>query len=83
MISRPGAHDVAVYRRDIDGRMQELLTTSEEDVLAKLGRVVALGFRPVYVDAPAQSGDSGQLGWCDFDGEVSCPGRWSCAAARP
>ena len=44
MISRPGAHDVGVYRQDVDGRMTQLLTTVDDGSLAKLADVVELGF---------------------------------------
>ena len=44
VISRPGAHEVGVYRRDVDGRMTELLTTVDEGSLAKLAAIVELGF---------------------------------------
>ena len=43
VISRPGAHDVGVYRRDVDARMTELLSTADEGTLAKLAAVVELG----------------------------------------
>ena len=43
VISRPGAHDVGVYRRDVDGRMTELLSTADDGLLAKLGAIVELG----------------------------------------
>ena len=44
VISRPGAHEVGVYRRDVDGRMTELLTTVDEGTLGKLAGIVELGF---------------------------------------
>src|SRR3954468_20818971 len=44
VISRPGAHEVGVYRRDVDGRMTELLTTADDGSLGKLSDIVELGF---------------------------------------
>ena len=44
VISRPGAHEVGVYRQDVDGRMTELLTKVDDGSLAKLAGVVELGF---------------------------------------
>ena len=44
VISRPGAHDVGVYRRNVDARMAELLSSVDEGSLAKSAHVVELGF---------------------------------------
>ncbi len=44
LISRPGAHDVGVYRGNVDDRMRELLTTLDEGTLSKLASTIELGF---------------------------------------
>jgi ergothioneine biosynthesis protein EgtB len=44
LISRPGAHDVGVYRRNVDDRMRDLLTSLDEGTLSKLGSTIELGF---------------------------------------
>ena len=44
VISRPGVHDVAVYRRNVDDRVRELLSTLDGGTLAKASPVVELGF---------------------------------------
>ena len=44
VVSRPGAHEVGVYRRDVDGRVGELLTTADDGTLDKLRPVLELGF---------------------------------------
>src|SRR5215203_4566054 len=36
LISRPGAHDVGVYRSNVDDRMRDLLTSLDEGTLSKL-----------------------------------------------
>jgi len=44
VISRPGAHDVGVYRTNVDARMRELLGSVGEAVLQKIAPTVELGF---------------------------------------
>ena len=44
IISRPGAHDVGVYRRNVDDRMRDLLGRVDEGTLAKIASTVELGF---------------------------------------
>ena len=44
LISRPGANDVGVYRRNVDDRMRDLLTSLDEGTLSKLGSTIELGF---------------------------------------
>lgn len=44
LISRPGAHDVGVYRSNVDNRMRDLLTGLDEGTLAKLASTIELGF---------------------------------------
>jgi ergothioneine biosynthesis protein EgtB len=44
LISRPGANDVGVYRRNVDDRMRELLTSLDAGTLSKLGSTIELGF---------------------------------------
>lgn len=44
VISRPGVHDVGVYRGNVDARMRDLLTTLDEGTLTKLANTVNLGF---------------------------------------
>ena len=44
IISRPGAHDVGVYRSNVDDRMRDLLTSLDEGTLSKLGSTIELGF---------------------------------------
>ena len=43
-ISRPGAHDVGLYRADVDSRMRDLVTTLDGGSLEKLGSTIELGF---------------------------------------
>jgi ergothioneine biosynthesis protein EgtB len=43
-ISRPGAHDVGVYRGNVDRRMRDLLTRLDEGTLEKIADTVELGF---------------------------------------
>ena len=43
-ISRPGAHDVGVYRGNVDARMRDLLERLDEGTLDKLADTVELGF---------------------------------------
>ena len=44
LISRPGAHDVGLYRANVDDRMRDLLTTLDEGTLSKLASTIELGF---------------------------------------
>jgi ergothioneine biosynthesis protein EgtB len=44
VISRPGAHDVGVYRGNVDDRMRDLMTTLDEGTLHKLSDTIQLGF---------------------------------------
>src|SRR3954466_8034507 len=44
VISRPGAHDVGVYRDNVDTRMRDLVDTLDEGTLNKLPDPVQLGF---------------------------------------
>jgi ergothioneine biosynthesis protein EgtB len=44
VISRPGAHDVGVYRDNVDARMRDLVTTLDEGTLNKLAGTINLGF---------------------------------------
>jgi ergothioneine biosynthesis protein EgtB len=44
LISRPGAHDVGHYRRDVDDRVRDLLTTVDGGTLEKLSPTIELGF---------------------------------------
>jgi ergothioneine biosynthesis protein EgtB len=44
LISRPGAHDVGVYRGNVDARMRDLLDSLDDGTLDKLGPTVELGF---------------------------------------
>jgi ergothioneine biosynthesis protein EgtB len=43
-ISRPGAHDVGVYRSNVDARMRDLLDALDEGTLGRLADTVELGF---------------------------------------
>src|SRR3954471_3544838 len=43
-ITRPGAHDVGVYRNNVDARMRSLLDSADEGTVDKLGATVELGF---------------------------------------
>ena len=43
-ISRPGAHDVGVYRGNVDARMRDLLATLDEGTLGKVAATIELGF---------------------------------------
>jgi ergothioneine biosynthesis protein EgtB len=43
-ITRPGAHDVGLYRADVDARMRELVTTLDGGSLEKLTSTIELGF---------------------------------------
>jgi ergothioneine biosynthesis protein EgtB len=44
LISRPGAHDVGVYRHNVDDRVRDLLTTLDDGTLDKLSPTLELGF---------------------------------------
>ncbi len=44
VISRPGAHDVGVYRDNVDTRMRDLVSSLDEGTLHKLTDTVQLGF---------------------------------------
>jgi ergothioneine biosynthesis protein EgtB len=44
LISRPGAHDVGLYRHNVDDRMRDLLTSLDEGALGKLASTIELGF---------------------------------------
>ena len=44
VISRPGAHDVGVYRGNVDARMHDLIASLDEGTLDKLTGTIELGF---------------------------------------
>ncbi|KQY51574.1 ergothioneine biosynthesis protein EgtB [Nocardioides sp. Root140] len=44
VISRPGAHDVGLYRGNVDDRMRDLMATLDEGTLTKLAPTIELGF---------------------------------------
>jgi ergothioneine biosynthesis protein EgtB len=44
VISRPGAHDVGVYRGNVDDRMRDLLDRMDEGSLSKAADTIELGF---------------------------------------
>ncbi|WP_036555157.1 ergothioneine biosynthesis protein EgtB [Nocardioides insulae] len=44
VISRPGAHDVGLYRGNVDDRMRDLVAGVDEGTLAKLLPTIELGF---------------------------------------
>jgi len=44
VISRPGVHDVGVYRGNVDDRMRRLIDTVDEGTLTKLAPTIELGF---------------------------------------
>jgi ergothioneine biosynthesis protein EgtB len=44
LISRPGAHDVGVYRHNVDDRVRDLLTTLDDGTLDKVSPTIELGF---------------------------------------
>ncbi|GAA4108693.1 ergothioneine biosynthesis protein EgtB [Nocardioides fonticola] len=44
VISRPGAHDVGLYRRNVDDRLRDLVARSDDGTLAKLRPLMELGF---------------------------------------
>ncbi len=43
-ITRPGAHDVGVYRQNVDTRVRELIDSLDGGTLQKLGPTIELGF---------------------------------------
>ena len=44
LVTRPGAHDVGVYRDNVDARVRDLVTTLDEGSLDKLAPTIELGF---------------------------------------
>ncbi len=44
LISRPGAHDVGVYRANVDTRMRDLVDSLDDGTLHKLAATIELGF---------------------------------------
>lgn len=44
VISRPGAHDVGDYRRNVDDRLNDRLNTLDDGALAKIADTIELGF---------------------------------------
>ncbi|HTY72342.1 MAG TPA: ergothioneine biosynthesis protein EgtB [Actinomycetes bacterium] len=44
LISRPGAHDVGVYRGNVDDRMRELVSTADDGTIDKIAPIIELGF---------------------------------------
>ena len=44
VVSRPGAHDVGVYRDNVDSRMRDLVGGLDDGTLAKLSDTIELGF---------------------------------------
>jgi len=44
LVSRPGAHDVGVYRSNVDDRMRDLVVGLDAGSLDKLGQTIELGF---------------------------------------
>ncbi|WP_228389341.1 ergothioneine biosynthesis protein EgtB [Cumulibacter manganitolerans] len=44
VISRPGVHDVGVYRRNVDERMRDLLEVLDDGAIAKIADTIELGF---------------------------------------
>ena len=44
LISRPGAHEVGTYRRNVDSRVRDLVTSLDTGTLEKLTPVIELGF---------------------------------------
>lgn len=44
VISRPGAHDVGVYRSNVDARMRDLVSSLDDGSLEKLSPTIELGF---------------------------------------
>jgi len=44
LVTRPGAHEVGDYRRNVDARVRELVEGLDEGTLTKLAPVIELGF---------------------------------------
>ncbi|HEX4190511.1 MAG TPA: ergothioneine biosynthesis protein EgtB [Marmoricola sp.] len=44
VITRPGAHDVGVYRGNVDARVRDLVSTLDEGTVDKLAPTIELGF---------------------------------------
>ncbi len=44
VISRPGAHDVGLYRGNVDARVRDLVTTLDGGTIEKLAPTIELGF---------------------------------------
>ncbi|MFC5177237.1 ergothioneine biosynthesis protein EgtB [Nocardioides taihuensis] len=44
VISRPGAHDVGIYRGNVDARVRDLVSTLDHGALEKLTSTIELGF---------------------------------------
>ncbi len=44
VITRPGAHDVGVYRENVDARMRDLMAGLDQGTLDKLASTIELGF---------------------------------------
>ncbi|KRE63527.1 ergothioneine biosynthesis protein EgtB [Nostocoides sp. Soil756] len=44
LVTRPGAHDVGVYRRNVDDRMHELVAALDDGTVHKLAATIELGF---------------------------------------
>ena len=44
VVSRPGAHDVGVYRGNVDARMRDLVSSLDQGTLEKLSGTIELGF---------------------------------------
>src|SRR5690606_3553481 len=44
VISRPGAHDVGLYRANVDDRMRSLVSTLDQGSVDKLAGTIELGF---------------------------------------
>jgi ergothioneine biosynthesis protein EgtB len=44
LVTRPGAHDVGVYRDNVDDRMRDLVGTLDDGTLEKLAPTIELGF---------------------------------------
>ncbi|WP_370039912.1 ergothioneine biosynthesis protein EgtB [Nocardioides sp.] len=44
LVTRPGAHEVGDYRRNVDARVRELVEGLDEGTLTKLAPVIQLGF---------------------------------------
>ncbi|MEO7449217.1 MAG: DinB family protein [Humibacillus sp.] len=44
LVTRPGAHDVGVYRGNVDDRMRDLVATLDDGTVHKLSATIELGF---------------------------------------